>query len=243
MRSLDLNEISKYIETNISELHHKRLIKLKQLTLDELLHSKNLYLLEFNRLRTAQNVVESILDEYLALQEENLFCKFAEKLAIFISCSVGAQKSEFLGVDVTFERDSTIFLVKIKSRCSWANSSQINKLRQNFATAKNLLAQQTDKKVIAINGCCYGREQSTDKDDYLKLCGQEFWHFISGDEQLYTQLIEPVGYRAKEKNQVFSEAYGALINQFTAEFYKDFCSTDGYIIWEKLVADNSAKLR
>jgi len=239
----DLVEFHDGVETQLSEFHHKRLIKLKRLTLGELLCRKNLYLLEFNRLRTAQNVVESILDEYFALQEENLFCKFAEKLAIFISCSVGAQKSEFLGIDVTFERDSTIFLVKIKSRCSWANSSQINKLRQNFATAKNLLAQQTDKKVVAINGCCYGRENSSDKGDYLKLCGQEFWHFISGDEQLYAQLIEPIGYRAKEKNQAFLEAYGALINQFTAGFYKNFCSTDGYIIWEKLVAYNSAKLR
>jgi hypothetical protein len=166
-----------------------------------------------------------------------------EGLAIFIGNQVvDTYKSEFEGIDMQFERDTIIYLVQIKSGPNWGNSSQIKKLRENFSAAKQSLAQQTDKQVIAINGCCYGREKTSDKGDYLKLCGQEFWHFISGDEQLYIQLIEPIGYRAKEKNQAFLEAYDALINQFTAEFYKSFCNSDGYIIWEKLVAYNSAKL-
>jgi hypothetical protein len=244
MKSLDLNEVVEYVEIHISEFHDKRLLKIKRLALDEILCRKNPYLFKAKNILTAQGLVENILDAYLSSQEETLFGEFMEGLAIFVADkTVGAHKSAFIGIDMQFEREDTIYLVEIKSGPNWANSSQINKLRQNFATAKNLLAQQTDKKVIAINGCCYGRENSSDKGGYLKLCGQEFWHFISGDEQLYTQLIEPIGYRAKEKNQAFLEAYGALINQFTAEFYKNFCSTDGYIIWEKLVAYNSAKLR
>jgi len=244
MKSLDLNEVVEYVEIHISEFHDKRLLKIKRLALDEILCRKNPYLFKAKNILTAQGLVENILDAYLSSQEETLFGEFMEGLAIFIANqTVDAHKSAFVGIDMQFEQDDTIYLVEIKSGPNWANSSQINKLRQNFATAKNLLAQQTDKKVVAINGCCYGREKTSDKGDYLKLCGQEFWHFISGDEQLYTQLIEPIGYRAKEKNQAFLETYGALINQFTAGFYKNFCSTDGYIIWEKLVAYNSAKLR
>lgn len=243
MKSLNLDEVIKYVEVHISEFHDKRLLKIKQLALNDILRRKNPYLFKAKNLLKAQDLVENILDAYLSSQEETLFGEFMEGLAIFIGNQiVDTHKSKFEGIDMQFEREEIIYLVQIKSGPNWGNSSQIKKLRENFATAKNSLAQQTDKKVIAINGCCYGREKNTDKGDYLKLCGQEFWYFISDNERLYTQLIEPVGYRAKEKNQVFLEAYGALINQFTAEFYKNFCSTDGYIIWEKLVAYNSAKL-
>ncbi|NPV76357.1 MAG: hypothetical protein HPY59_08260 [Anaerolineae bacterium] len=34
-------------------------------------------------------------------------------------------------------------------------------------------------------------------EGYLKVVGQNFWTFISGNQQLYAELIEPVGYRAK----------------------------------------------
>ncbi|HPK53898.1 MAG TPA: PmeII family type II restriction endonuclease, partial [Smithellaceae bacterium] len=36
---------------------------------------------------------------------------------------------------------------------------------------------------------CYGKDSNPDKGDYLKLCGQIFWEFISGDENLYTDII------------------------------------------------------
>jgi DNA modification methylase len=29
--------------------------------------------------------------------------------------------------------------------------------------------------------------------DYLKLCGQEFWEFISGNINLYVEIVEPLG--------------------------------------------------
>lgn len=244
MKSLDLAKVIEYVEVHVSKFHEKRLLKIKQLSLKEVLQRKNPYLFKAKNIFTAQVLVENILDAYLSSQEETLFGEFMEGLAIFIGNQVvDTHKSKFEGIDMQFERDEIIYLVQIKSGPNWGNSSQIKKLRENFSDAKQSLAQQIDKQVIAINGCCYGREKISDKGDYQKLCGQEFWHFISGEENLYTQLIEPIGYRAKEKNQAFLEAYGALINQFTAEFYKSFCSTDGYIIWEKLVAYNSAKFK
>jgi hypothetical protein len=47
------------------------------------------------------------------------------------------------------------------------------------------------------------RNKLTDKGDYLKKCGQSFWAFISGDDDLYTTIIEPLGHRAKERNEAF----------------------------------------
>ena len=96
--------------------------------------------------------------------------------------------------------------------------------------------------MVAVNGCCYGRDNNPDKGDYLKLCGQRFWEFISGEERLYVEIIEPLGHQAKERNEAFQREYARLINTFSQEFMAEFC-VDGLIDWEKLVAFNSAANR
>jgi len=88
---------------------------------------------------------------------------------------------------------------------------------------------------------CYGKDSNPDKGDYLKLCGQIFWEFISGDENLYTDIIEPLGHKAKERNEKFSAEYAKVINKFTREFAVDYCYTTGSILWAKLVKFNSGK--
>jgi hypothetical protein len=74
----------------------------------------------------------------------------------------------------------------------------------------------------------------------LKLCGQKFWAFISGDDNLYTDIIEPLGHQAREKNEQFMKAYAKVVNKFTAEFIGEFCDADGNMLWEEIVKFNSA---
>jgi hypothetical protein len=95
--------------------------------------------------------------------------------------------------------------------------------------------------VVTVNGCCYGQDQNPDKGDYLKFCGQEFWAFISGNDDLYTDIIEPLGHKAKEKNEAFLEAYAVLTNKFTREFMHSFCRNDR-IEWSRIVQFNSERL-
>ena len=94
--------------------------------------------------------------------------------------------------------------------------------------------------VIAVNGCCYGRDRKPNKGEYWKYCGQEFWEFISGDEDLYTDIIEPLGHQAKQRNEQFMQEYAKVINKFTSEFIGTFCHADGNILWEEIVRFNSA---
>lgn len=75
---------------------------------------------------------------------------------------------------------------------------------------------------------------------YLKKCGQSFWSFISGDDSLYVTIIEPLGHRAKERNEQFQREYAKVINRFTKEFIDGFCDASGEIAWEKLVSFNSS---
>ena len=85
----------------------------------------------------------------------------------------------------------------------------------------------------------YGRDNKPDKGDYFKFCGQKFWEFISANNELYTELIEPLGYKAKEKNKEFLESYSQIINKFTMEFNQKYC-LDGIIDWNALVKFNSS---
>ena len=192
---------------------------------------------------TAQDLVKTILDAHLSSQEEGIFGGFLEELAVFICGRVyGGRKSSSEGIDLEFSKDGINYIISIKSGPNWGNSRQIARMKDAFKRAKRILGTNVSrKKVIAVNGCCYGKDDTPDKSDYLKLCGQRFWEFISGNENLYTEIIEPLGHKAKEKNERFSEEYAKVINRFTREFATEYCDTNGSILWEKLVKFNSGK--
>lgn len=239
MKNLNLNEIVEYVEKNIGTFHKKRLDSLEKLELKEILKKKNPYLFKAKNILTAEVLVKNLLDAFLASQEETMFGDFLEGLAIFICNKVyGGKKSRLIGIDLEFEKDKTIYIVEIKSGPYWGNSSQIKKMKDNFANAKKQLSS-TNKNIIPVNGCCYGRDKQFDKGEYQKLCGQRFWEFISGNPNLYIEIIEPLGHKAKEKDEEFLNAYAQIINKFTLKILNDFCDK-GAINWEKLVEYNSS---
>ena len=240
MKKINLQQIYEYVEKHISIFHQRRLDYVQnKVDLLKILKQKNPYLFKAKNVLTAQDLVRGFLDAFLQSQEETLFGDFIEGLAIFVCDKVyGAKKSELTGVDLEFEKDGIIYVVEIKAGWNWGNSSQIRQLRVNFETAKKLLRAKTGKKVVAVNGCCFGKDNRPDKGEYLKLCGQRFWELISGNEKLYIDIVEPIGYKAKQKNEEFSENYAQVVNKLTLEFSQKFCD-DGKINWAKLVEYNS----
>ena len=106
-------------------------------------------------------------------------------------------KSSAAGIDLEFAKDGARYLVAIKSGPNWGNSAQVQKMQADFANATRILRQgRPDAHVVAVNGCCYGQDVSPDKGNYIKLCGQEFWQLVSGDDEFYTRIIKPLGHRA-----------------------------------------------
>lgn len=240
MNTISIDDVIFYVENNISSFHIKRLQSLEKLKLKKILQRKNPYLFRAKNIFTAQDLVKELLDAFLQSQEETMFGGFLENLAIFICEKIfDGKKSTLIGIDLEFEREDVLYLVEIKSGPNWANSSQTKKMRDNFKHAIELRSK-SNKKVVAVNGCCYGQEKQTHKDGYLKICGQEFWEFISGNNNLYLEIIEPLGHKAKQKNEEFYAAYCQIINQFTAQFMVDFCK-NGVIDWEILIKFNSEK--
>lgn len=243
MNAIQESEITAYIEKNIPDFHQNRINKLKQLRLKPVLLRKNPYLFRVKHLNVAADLVKSLLDAYLSSQEETLFGAFLEGLAIHLcGMAFGGRKSSTQGIDLEFNRDGIHYIVSIKSGPNWANSGQIARMRQNFQQAKRILGTSRSRvNVVAVNGCCYGRETVEEKDGYIKKCGQSFWAFISGDQQLYARLVQPLGHRAKEHNEQFAEQYAKVLNQFSLEFIKEFCLEDGAVDWDKLLAFNSGE--
>lgn len=185
----------------------------------------------------AEALVRQLLDAYLSSQEETIFGDFPESLAIHVcDCAFKGRKSSTEGIDLEFDRAGARYLISVKSGPNWGNSSQIKKMRDNFRQARRILG--TRKHAIAVNGCCYGREVS-DHGDYQKICGQAFWELISGDSQLYVEIVDPLGHDARQRNEAFGKEYAKVVNQFTREFINEFCSADGAIDWSKLVVFNS----
>ena len=205
MESISINEVSEYIAQNIDTFHSKRFQNLESLKLSNILKRKNPYLFKAKNILTAEELVRTFLDAHLSSQEETIFGDFLEELAIFINAKVySGSKSSAEGIDLEFTKNTTRYIVSIKSGPNWGNSSQVKKMRDNFVKAKRILrTSNSNLHIVAVLGCCYGRDKNPDKGDYFKYCGQMFWEFISGNEELYLKIIEPLGHRAKQRNDEF----------------------------------------
>lgn len=241
MNDLNLNDVAIYVEENIGEFHSARLNSLSGLKLKKILLRKNPYLFKAKNILTSEALIKTLLDAHLSSQEETMFGDFLESLAIFINNKVyGGVKSAAEGIDLEFERKRTKYIVTIKSGPNWGNSSQIARMKDNFRKARRILnTSKAAQNVIAVNGCCYGRDNRPEKEEYQKLCGQRFWEFISGNKDLYIDIVGPLGHKAKEKNDEFMQAYAQIVNKFTSEFSDEYCN-DGIIDWSKLVKLNSS---
>jgi hypothetical protein len=241
MNRLLIEDVTQYVRDNIEIFHRKRIDSLDRLRLNTVLKKKNPYLFKAKYLLTAEQIVNGLTDAFLSSNEETIFGDWLEGLAIFINNRVyGGRKSGITGIDLEFDKEGVRYIVNIKSGPNWGNSSQIAKMRADFNTAKRTLrTSNSGMNIRAVNGCCYGRDGSPDKGDYFKYCGQDFWTFISGEDTLYTDIIEPLGFMAKERNSAFAESYANKINLFTREFANKFCDDEGRIAWNKLVEFNS----
>lgn len=241
MQPIDLNDVCAYVNENIEAFHNHRVAILSKLTLNDLI-SKNPYLFRAKNITKASELIEGTLTAFLSSSEEKLFGDFLENLAIYIaSQTTGGWKSSAPGMDLEYVHKNIHHIVSIKSGPSWGNSSQHGKLKDDFANAERRLRQsQHVSYVQKILGICYGKAKTAlTSGGYIKVVGQNFWTLISGDKNLYIKIIEPVGYRAREHNDVYAQERGRITNRLTKSFIDTFCIEDGSIDWSKLLKANS----
>lgn len=213
------------------------------LKLKLLLKKKNPYLFKAKNILKAQDFVEEIAIAFVSSAEETMFGNWLEGLAVFVSEKLyGAYKSSAKGIDIEFNKEGIHYIVSIKSGPNWGNSSQVKKMIEDFNSAKRTLHTSNSKiNIRAVNGCCYGKDNTPyKKGDYIKLCGQEFWKFLTEIDTFYLDIIEPIGVDAKQRNDAYKKEYAKMVNKLTKEFIEEFCDKEGNIDWNKIVTYNSS---
>ncbi|KAB8041138.1 PmeII family type II restriction endonuclease [Janthinobacterium aquaticum] len=246
MRPLNLQSVFDFIYAQIGpQFHAKKIAKIRNLTLDDVIKRKNPYLFRAKSTNSAHDFIKSVLDATVSSGEETTFGNFLENVAIFVCEKVyDGRKSGVVGLDLEFEDNGSKYLISIKSGPNWGNSGQIKNLVNNFNTAKKTLATSggaANMNIICVEACCYGIDNVPHKGTHLKLCGQSFWELISGGrESLYKDIIEPLGHMAKERNDEIELLCSEKLNIFTAAFVERFCDA-GIINWDRLIRFNSGK--
>ena len=236
MEPLDLPAVEYYVNENISVFHEGRLESLQTLDIRRLLR-KNPYLFRAKNMLTASEMVEGFMDAFLSSSEEEQFGEFLEGLAIFVAEQTsGGHKSTAKGADLEFINQGIHYIISIKSGPNWGNASQQNQLEEDLKTAVARVRQGDMRaNVQSALGICYGRTRTNFLRGYMKVVGQNFWYFISENKELYTEIIDPIGYRAKEHNEQYEIKKAEAANRITKQFVDEYCHPSGAIDWPKLV--------
>jgi hypothetical protein len=241
MEPLNLDEVREYVNIHVAGFHTRRIAKLEKFQFQELLRKKNPYLFRAKNILTAGELIARLLDASLSSSEEELFGEFLEGLAVFVTRQTcEGHKSTAQGVDLEFINNGIHYVISVKSGPNWGNGSQQDKLEQDLKNAVARLKQANRAaNVQSVLGICYGKTRTRYLRGYMKVVGQNFWYLISGNKDLYMEIVEPVGYKAKEHDEAFQNQRGSVANLFTKAFIDEFCDPSGAIDWVKLVEFNS----
>ena len=153
--------------------------------------------------------------------------------------TASGHKSAVQGVDLEFFNNNRHYVVSVKSGPNWGNSSQHLRLAQDLQNAVTRVRQaQRNVDVRPVLGICYGKTRTTyHSQGYLKVVGQSFWYLISESKELYTDIVEPIGYEARQHNERYAEKKAEQANRLTRDFIGAYCNEAGAIDWPKLVRD------
>lgn len=246
MKKLDYEKLYKFIASDvIRPFYDIRLTRLEFAKLSIIAKRKNPYLFKAKNIETAGDLAKNILDAFLSSQEETIFGDLMEKLAIHVCHEIfngsKAEEGKYPSVDLIFDREGKTYIVGIKSGPNWGNSDQVTTMKRNLRLAKKLVRAKLGKKdIVSVNGCIYGRDDNPHKVNknpelsYYKICGQAFWELVSGDDQLYKKIIQPLDKEAKKRDDTFKNLYVKKINEMTKDIVERFYTKDN-LDWYKVI--------
>ncbi|HEV2580260.1 MAG TPA: PmeII family type II restriction endonuclease [Ktedonobacteraceae bacterium] len=237
---MNLLELEGLIRQCLDEFYMRRIKKLSELRLREVLSKKNPYLLRATGIRKASEIVAEVLRAYMSSSDESIFGDaFFEPIARICS---GGTVSPSEGVDVAVESDTVYKAFSIKSGPNIFNASQAKRQDDEFNSLRHRM-YKVHKQFDPILGHCYGRRSSgrKSKRSYRILSGQALWEELTGDVDFYIKLIDLMRDHPTEHRRTFEIEWDNAINRFEGEFIINFGNLDGSINWEKLLRYNSGK--
>lgn len=234
----DEEKVMQAVDAALTEFYTSLTKGLDSIDIDDVLKRKNPYLYRAKGVSSAGQIVSGILAAYVSSSEETIFGNsFFEPIAIAVS---GGQKAVTEGVDITVDKDNTIYSIAVKSGTSVFNADSRKRQEQNFQSAQKR-AQQAHKAYFPVVGYGYGRKRVRAKNEkfYKELAGKDFWEWLTGDSEFYTKIIGYMGSRPDEYAKQFEESYDKAENRMVRAFTMKYCKEDGTIDWDALVKYNS----
>ena len=236
--SYDEEEVIRAISHALNEFYMSLTKTLDDINIDKILKRKNPYLYRAKGINNATQVVDGILSAYVSSSEETVFGNtFFEPIAIVVS---GGQKAVTEGVDITVDKDNTIYSIAVKSGTSVFNADSRKRQEQNFQSAQKR-AQQAHKAFIPVVGYGYGKKKVKAENEqfYKELAGKDFWEWLTCDPTFYTKIIAYMGTKPDEFAARFEDSYNKAENRMIRDFTTKYCKDDGSIDWDKLIKFNS----
>ena len=220
MNTLDLDAVCQYVNDNVQYFHDRKIASLEGLTLNRLLQ-KNPYLFKAKNITLTSDLMQAPLGGLSFLVRREAIRRFLGGIGS-LRCRTDCRGAQIGSARRRLGVHQPGYTLRrfIKSGPNWGNSSQHRRLAQDLRDAVTRVKQsRTTLKVQPVLGICYGKTRSCHTTDgYWKVVGQNFWYLISENQQLYTDIIEPIGYRAKEHNEAFLKQAKRRHRNFQLEF-------------------------
>ena len=239
--SYDEQAVIQAIAAALETFYDTLIEKVDPLNIQKVMRRKNPYLYRAKAMKSAAEIVESVLMAFVSSSEETVFGNcFFEPIAVAAS---GGNKALAEGIDIMIHDKETnvITAIAVKSGPAVFNADSKKRQEQNFVQASKL-AQQAKARYEAYIGYCYGKKAESGRGKpriYQELAGKKFWTELTGDEEFYTKIITYMGDMPEKYVADYKESYNKAFNRLVREFSNDFCKEDGGIDWEKLVEFNS----
>ncbi|MBM3216801.1 cytoplasmic protein [Candidatus Poribacteria bacterium] len=233
------DELRALITERLGEFHTRRLQRLHDLKLRDVLAKKNPYLFRAVGDATAAEIIESLLIAFLSASDEGIFGDvFFEPIARIVS---GGTVSPSEGVDIAIETENRYLAIAVKSGPNPFNSSQAKRQNDEFRALQRRLTKLR-KQFDPMLGHCYGKRRSepTAKLIYRSRAGQAFWEELTGDPDFYQKLLREMGDDAIQRHrEEYRQAWCRAANRYVRDFTIEFCDEDGDIDWAQLLEFNS----
>ncbi len=225
-------ELEALIVKCLHDFYNRRIKRIQELKLKDVLKKKNPYLYRATGTEKASEIVEDILKAFISSSDETMFGDaFFEPIAKLSSIGV-VSPSE--GIDIAIETENRYTAIAMKSGTNWGDKDALKKQNENFVALQSRL-YKINKKFDPVIGHGYGRKKGIPKGKiYRNISGQAFWTEITGDPDFYLKLIRLMKEEPQKHKVEYKKAWDLAINRFTGEFIADFCLSDGSINWEKL---------
>ena len=119
-KDYDEQKVCTAIGAALTEFYTSLTGKLDKIKIDQILKRKNPYLYRAKGISSASQILEDILSAFISSSEETLFGNcFFEPIALVVA---GGQKAVTEGVDITVDRDNTLYSIAVKSGTSVFNA-------------------------------------------------------------------------------------------------------------------------